>query len=349
LANSQGRLTPFEFADALHKGKGRVVAHLRHHGDAGVEPELMAAFRTNLIYDQQCEGSRSAWFLGLLDHVADSRPYRDAVLEALQSDDDWDLRNAVDLAVHFARDGDEEMRQQLFARFDTWEVNDDPFGHALVELDIDAFLQVARGLVHRGVRKPDLWFDGPEVVEHAKESLGAARVEAALAAVAGDPDIIAFLAHRDMQEPRHGPRVPGPFEGPGPVDRGLAMLEESRSSGRGLAYGLGKHARSADIDRLIEVVEGRPERRQLLFCLRTLGRRTLRPHYRHAAGFGARQRSRDKGRRDHGPQRCNRRGGAGIGDREPGIGRAGGDRAAGEEFRRRRFPPDTCRHWRYHR
>jgi hypothetical protein len=139
------RLTPDEFADALRKGKGRVVAHLRQFGDAGVEPELMAAYVSNCAYEEQIEDDRTAWLVGLLEYVGDRGRYRDAILQSLMRPGSEDVSHFAALAAVLARQGDEITRRAVYARFDTLEYACASYAATLIDLDgVGGLLLVAR-------------------------------------------------------------------------------------------------------------------------------------------------------------------------------------------------------------
>lgn len=72
-------LSPEAFADALRKGLGRALMHLRDHGDAGVEPLLEKAVTHNLSYDPQADGARTHWLFELLLALPDASRYRRAI------------------------------------------------------------------------------------------------------------------------------------------------------------------------------------------------------------------------------------------------------------------------------
>ena len=71
-------LTPIEFRDALRKGLGRAVVHLRNYGAAGLEADLLHACLNSLCHDPQSEGTRSEWLwymLGLAGMKEVARPH----------------------------------------------------------------------------------------------------------------------------------------------------------------------------------------------------------------------------------------------------------------------------------
>lgn len=105
-------LTSDTFADALRKGLGRAVLHVREHGDADVEEQLLEAVTRNLAYDPQSEGTRADWLVDILDLLPDAGRYTKAVAPAFgrASEDDtsnpWDVAHLAHLLRVLAERGD---------------------------------------------------------------------------------------------------------------------------------------------------------------------------------------------------------------------------------------------------
>ena len=111
-------LSADEFYDALEKGHGRAVQHLRAHGDHGMEEELRDAFVLDYRYDLQTHEVRAAWLCNMLAFVRDPALYRDAVTAALAALKDplsWHVDHLCELERRFAKDGNSGARAALEA------------------------------------------------------------------------------------------------------------------------------------------------------------------------------------------------------------------------------------------
>jgi hypothetical protein len=85
-------LTRDEIRAALRKGRGRIVLHLREHGAAALQDELLEACLHSLVYDAQCESTRADWLMSLIDLTGHAAFYRDRVLDALPGATEfWDV------------------------------------------------------------------------------------------------------------------------------------------------------------------------------------------------------------------------------------------------------------------
>lgn len=113
-------LSADELWDALTKGLGRALLHVRESGDP--EGLLPRACREDLRYDIY-EGLRASWLIELMEAADGQESCRIAVLAALpQLEDDGyanhDARQLCALAEYFARSGDAAARQALDEVFD---------------------------------------------------------------------------------------------------------------------------------------------------------------------------------------------------------------------------------------
>lgn len=161
-----------ELWDALTKGLGRAVLHVREHGDA--EGVLPKACREDLRYDVY-EDLRVGWLIELMDAAGAAEPCRLAVVDAVSrlEDDGYynhDAKQLCGLAEHFARSGDAAARQALDEVFERFGFGSE----AIVRLDGEAgYRRVLQSLAK-------FEFDNESPVRVASEVLGTEQARALL-------------------------------------------------------------------------------------------------------------------------------------------------------------------------
>jgi len=108
------KLTREQFADAVSKGLGRAMIHVKQHGLDDIADILLDACVHNKVYDLQCEGSRASWLFGMFKDRTEYPTFRDSILRALESETNCaDLCQMCDLAKEMALNGDEDAKQIL--------------------------------------------------------------------------------------------------------------------------------------------------------------------------------------------------------------------------------------------
>lgn len=200
------------FADALRKGKGRAVQHIRAHGDAGVEDLLLEAATRSLGYDPQCEGSRGDWLMTMLSLCTNPAPYHHAVHKAFPaSQEHYDIAQMADMLLRLAQAGSREARRALYDKFDKREFSSEwLLSHEIIALDgFEGLLHVARGLGRRLATDPDFWLSG-DLLHAVREERGAKEVDDALQlASTTDADIRRFC--EELAVSSSEPRAEGPY------------------------------------------------------------------------------------------------------------------------------------------
>ena len=68
-------LTLEKFQDALRKGLGRALMHVKTYGTENVRDEILQACLHNFIYDPQCEKSRANWLIEIINLAPDKEYY----------------------------------------------------------------------------------------------------------------------------------------------------------------------------------------------------------------------------------------------------------------------------------
>jgi hypothetical protein len=270
-------LTRAEVRAALRKGQGRIVLHLREHGTAPIEDELLEACLHSLAYDAQCEGTRAEWLMELLDLTGNTAFYRDRILEALPGATEfWDVPQLLGLALEFARRGSSQARAALYETFDRQQFHEEWLGgEQIVALDgVAGMLHVAEVVGTRLSGDPEGWVDG-SVLSLACEQCGEEPVMAALRARAQDcPAVRAYLDSIASLKARHHAAASAARTVKN-VDQILADIEAATGPFRGQFIAFGRTAGALDLERVFDrlLVESRQE--QLLRCLWVFRRRAL--------------------------------------------------------------------------
>ncbi|QDT44119.1 hypothetical protein Pan241w_42250 [Gimesia alba] len=102
-----------EQRDALQKGLGR--ARLWAQQGLLADAPLLEACLQDLRYDKQCEEPRGDWLWELIKEIDAKEQFRVPILHALYAETDgWNASQLYELAGHYAAEGDETFRAQLY-------------------------------------------------------------------------------------------------------------------------------------------------------------------------------------------------------------------------------------------
>jgi hypothetical protein len=74
------KLTMEQFADAVSKGLGRAMIHVRRYGLDDIADILLDACVHNKTYDAQCEDQRTDWLYAMFNNSPQYNGFRDAIL-----------------------------------------------------------------------------------------------------------------------------------------------------------------------------------------------------------------------------------------------------------------------------
>jgi hypothetical protein len=222
-------LSRAEFADALRKGQGRAMAHIRAHGDGGVEGLLLDACLHSYSYDWQSEGSRGTWMMSMLALLPDPQPYYAAVLVAFTHATDFhDTDQLARMLRVMAVDGDANARSALYQKFELREFQD-PW---LLAMDIVAL-------------------DG---------------AEAALRHAALSDEALQRFADEVLRDEVSVPHRTVPAK---PLSAFLAEIGSGGRRKAGIAARFGRSASEADLRRLLELIaaESDPRRQEAMLLV----------------------------------------------------------------------------------
>ena len=244
-------LTGEQFAAALRKGQGRALLHVKQRGIGSFDDLLLDACTQSLVLDVQSEGTRGEWLFSLLELANLKERARMAVLSSLQAarpttTDFWTVTQLMVLALFFAREGHEDCRRALYAKFERQEYQESWVGgDQIVSLDgLDGFLHVAEVIGARLLREPDYW-DDEYLIDCAAEGFGREAVLAALEERAkGHDHVRAYLQQIQRHERKKSMRQLPERKS---LDQVLLMIEETSD---GHLWALGHWAVKANDDEL---------------------------------------------------------------------------------------------------
>jgi hypothetical protein len=128
------------FGNALRKGHGRALMHVRRHGAAGLEDLVVDACVHDKTFDPQCEGDRAPWMLEIIDASGLEAIVCEKVPSALSAEPGtqslWDADHMCRLAVALARRGHGNARSAIYSAFRKSADSADLIGaEEIIELD----------------------------------------------------------------------------------------------------------------------------------------------------------------------------------------------------------------------
>lgn len=172
-------MTSEQFRNAIRKGQGRAILHLKQNDPQPYWEEILQACLTNTTYDTLCEGTREDYLLEAIKLSGNPEPIKQQIASTLiTTTNDRDCLQLFELARHFAAQGDSESRAAIYQRFASNCARDnDPRGvHAILELDgIDGLIHVMEEFGKRVM--VDDAFEPPLYVAHFTELPGLSDLE----------------------------------------------------------------------------------------------------------------------------------------------------------------------------
>ena len=108
------KLSSEQFTDAVSKGLGRAMMHIKRHGLDDVADILLDVCIHSKIWDTQCEKHRSDWLYSMFANSPQYDDFRDAILSALNKENEWhETVQLCELTEEMALDGDGYARAAL--------------------------------------------------------------------------------------------------------------------------------------------------------------------------------------------------------------------------------------------
>ncbi len=269
------RLTQDQFRDALRKGFGRAVLHVREFGATGLEDDIAHACTTSLVYDAQLEGTRGEWLheivksAGLVEMVAPL--VVDKLRRSSTPEEFWDVGQLCVLASMFAQDGHKDSRNALYDKFDRQEFLESWLcGIPIMNVDgLQGFLHIAKVVGNRLYNEPGYWED-TYLLSEAYERFGGEMVRNALATQAetceGTQKFLNYIQKEEQQEADRKDQGPRPLES---VETVLATIEAAQDKYPHRLRYWGRDASESDVAAVFDrmLTETRPEQLRRYLCV----------------------------------------------------------------------------------
>lgn len=269
------KLSKSEFARALKLGHGRVILHLRDHGDKGVEEEIEDAVVNNYVFDQQLEGSRSRWLCNILNVTRRADYYAKYCFEKFAQDElEENQEQQIELSEYFFELGFEEYRQLMLDKFTLLrKLNQWEFSGTLPILNCCGLSGLSHIVESVSLHSDDLnYFDCGTLMNDAVELLGRVEVESRIAELLEkNPRIQIFIdACRKFESYENNESLPHPVRSTLTMEDVLDALN-SKEHGKFLYEfrRFGMVASSEEISRLLDRlnVASDPAELRLLFSI----------------------------------------------------------------------------------
>lgn len=202
-------LTREEFQDALRKGLGRAVRHVRSSAPDDVREDLLNASLHCLVYDVLCEEGRAAWLMKMFQITGEPELYRQPILQRLRDLADEEPREGSDfwqlyhLAVEFAFNDDREAHDLVYETFDKMIHDVTMTGcDELIQLDgINGLLHVLAKTGQRILDGFGFW-DANYYIREAVENFGLELVQETIEReIEQNPLVRAYFDRADSDDP----------------------------------------------------------------------------------------------------------------------------------------------------
>lgn len=284
------------FADALRKGHGRAMMHVREHGAAGLDDFIVDACVHDPTYDTQCEPERWPWMMEVVDAANLWDLAAPEVVKAIDSSterDEPDVFHLCNLAAELAKRGNRDAMRAIYGAFERSWRWDDPVGATqIIKLNgRDGLLHVARrlGQLAQADQSDDLELAPLWILEMEFESNGEA--ERILEEAANtDRDIRAYLDWL-LASGQGGSQVATPISREARKERLQSItateIIESMRAGNPVLWGgplmaWAKHASDAALQQIADAVFAETDEkrvRQYLWAFRFRGLPSLPPEF----------------------------------------------------------------------
>jgi hypothetical protein len=212
IHNGLDSLSPEQFRDALRKGLGRAVQHVRNSLPEAVREDLLHACLISLACDQQIEGSRAPWLFFLLEQTDDLdyygpriyERYFDLVQDRIRNDTQHQL---FVLMCEFAEYGCKNAKAEVYRFFDRQFEPENYDGwfygqYAIVAMDgIHGLLYVLERFGRYIKNSQDASFAHSCLMESAEEQFGKEEVQTALKTEAERNEFVRFFLEHPTTQP----------------------------------------------------------------------------------------------------------------------------------------------------
>jgi hypothetical protein len=275
------RLTKKEFDTALHKGLGRAFLHVQKYGDDELEAIIKNALLHNLVYDVQCEGGRADWLFSILKNTNRLASYEEFIIGNLFAIvEEWDVYQALDLLLQFAKNGSQKARKALYAEFDKQSFNESWIGgEQIVELDgIEGFIHVAERIGKR-LREDGQFREDDSQFNNVKERFGEDKVKEAInERLKTSKDLNVYLKNLtkwEMPKAENKEQLHVRIRNMFPLQQIQQDIENVQGDFPGRYMQFGKHALDKDIGEIFRQLKTENRPPQIMRLLWIFRRRTL--------------------------------------------------------------------------
>ena len=213
-----------EFQDALRKGLGRAIQHVRNSPPEVVREDLLHACLNSLAVDQQIEGNRAPWLFFMLDQTDDMNYYGpriferyfDLVQDEIRNDTEYQL---FGLICEFATEyGNKKAKTEVYRFFDRQfepEYFDGWFNGKFAIMQMDGIPglfyvleRIGRYIKDNNIDYDEGSFSGLYIIEDAERLYGKEEVQAALKVEAEQNEFIRIYlewekAHLEFNDARN--------------------------------------------------------------------------------------------------------------------------------------------------
>ena len=204
-----------KFQDALEKGLGRAVQHVRVSRPEEVRDDLLNVSLHCLVFDAQCEGWRAPWLMEMFQITGETEFYRKPILERLDEISDTELRKGRDFwqLYHFAKEfalrGDKEAHESVYRAFDRM-IHDNFIegSEELIELDGIAGLVYILEKTGQRIRDGFGFCNAKYDIESAEEKFGKETVQNAIETAKKQNEFVRLYFERAAMK---DPYFDGPF------------------------------------------------------------------------------------------------------------------------------------------
>ena len=171
-----------ELERILRIGLGRAILFLRSNDARPYRDAILSACVHCSTYDHQSEGSRVQYLRDIIRETKEEVLYRTEITSALPaSSHDDDMEQLFDLALAFAKEGDERARRAMYAKFAENAAQGITTGAwQLIELDKAEGLLFITERFGEYAQADDKFWDDRGLIRLAEEQVGAERLQATL-------------------------------------------------------------------------------------------------------------------------------------------------------------------------
>lgn len=270
------KLNRRSFKNAMHKGLGRALLHVKQYGDENVRNELSYACANNIAFDPQSEGFRACWLAEIVDFAKEPEHYYRYVETGLSSaKTNWDLTHVGSLAAEFAKRGIGHFRPLLYNAF-TRSLDESKdwstLGLPIFSLDgVKGACFVLEELARRPIKN---WEDPCHLLLALTNDFGEENAIHALQDSAKTCKRLRRLLPIAIREIRR--EIPAPQQrAPYTLEQVLKDIERSTNKRGVIERGFGKRANDEDIREIFSLLLEETRTRRLYCYLRVFHMRAL--------------------------------------------------------------------------